>query len=206
MVILPNEIWKHIGLQYSENNVLLPRVYATLSLVNSKFVIDISTLQEYYIQRNVDSHHTIQYTLPNGNWHSPRDLPALIYKSGTQFWYKNGAKHRDGDLPAVIHYDGKQEWYRNGERHRDNDLPAIIFLNSNSNGNGNSNVAVWYKNGKRHRDGGPALVGNSGKSEWYKNGNLHRDGGPAITRSDGSCEYHVSFTYIISDIYKNYCR
>ena len=53
----------------------------------------------------------------NESWeiHSCDDRPAVIYASGTKWWYKNGERHRDGDKPAVIFADGEKRWYKNGK-------------------------------------------------------------------------------------------
>lgn len=41
------------------------------------------------------------------------DGPAMIFESGTKFWYYNGIKHRY-DGPAYIGSDGSKRWYLNG--------------------------------------------------------------------------------------------
>lgn len=58
--------------------------------------------------------------------HRGRDLPARVWRDGSQLWYLCGLKHRDGDLPAVVNkLRGGREWYQLGLRHRDGNLPAV---------------------------------------------------------------------------------
>lgn len=65
---------------------------------------------------------TIGYTNSSGQWHRIHG-PALIFPSGTKYWYQNGQLHRlDG--PAVENADGEKFWYQNGQRHRV-DGPAV---------------------------------------------------------------------------------
>jgi hypothetical protein len=64
----------------------------------------------------------------NGKYHRDNDLPAIVFKSGTQKWYKDGQLHRDCDMPACIYSDGSFHYYINGKRHRINDC-AIIRMN-----------------------------------------------------------------------------
>ena len=41
-------------------------------------------------------------TYGNGLLHSFNDMPAIIWKDGSQEWYKNGYLHREGDNPAIM--------------------------------------------------------------------------------------------------------
>ena len=66
------------------------------------------------------------------------DGPAVIYKSGTKFWYQNGEHHRV-DGPAIEHENGNREWWVNGEHHR-TDGPAIEW---------NDGTKAWWVDGKR---------------------------------------------------------
>lgn len=68
----------------------------------------------------------IEYLDKNGNQHNENDLPAVIYKSGTNIWYKNGKCHRDGDEPAFILGSGTKIWYKNNKKHRNNGEPAVV--------------------------------------------------------------------------------
>jgi hypothetical protein len=110
-----------------------------------------------------------------GKLHGVGDLPAVVWDSGTQEWWKEGKQHRDGDLPALICADGTQEWWKEGKWHRDGGLPAVIYANG---------TQVWWKEDKRHRDGDlPAVVLADGTQAWYKEGKRHRDGNlPAVIR------------------------
>lgn len=49
-------------------------------------------------------------------------LPALILRSGSRYWYKEGKKHRDPDngvdMPAGIIVGGKPQYWRNGEKYK----------------------------------------------------------------------------------------
>ena len=51
------------------------------------------------------------YTEKDKLYHSYDDKPAIIFKSGSQHWYKDGKLHRDNDLPAIIKHDGIAVWY-----------------------------------------------------------------------------------------------
>ena len=75
----------------------------------------------------------------DGQFHRENDLPAVIYDSGSKFWYKNGQYHRDNDLPAIIYANGTKCWYKNGQRHQSGDKPAVIY---------NDDIKEWWKNGK----------------------------------------------------------
>ena len=93
--------------------------------------------------------------------HNFDDLPAIIYASGTQYWYQNGKLHRNGDNPAIIWPDGSKQWYQNNKRHRDNG-PAIIWANGSED---------WSRNGRRHRDNNKfAMICANGAQEWWQNG------------------------------------
>ncbi len=48
------------------------------------------------------------------------DGPAVIYYSGTKFWYKNSQLHRE-DGPAVIYHDGAKSWFINGIEYSEKD-------------------------------------------------------------------------------------
>lgn len=47
-----------------------------------------------------------------GNLHA-EDGPAVIYSSGTKYWFKHGKYHRE-DGPAVIYPDGSELYFFNG--------------------------------------------------------------------------------------------
>lgn len=65
---------------------------------------------------------TISYSNSRGQWHRIHG-PALIFPSGTKYWYQNGQRHRlEG--PAIENADGDKFWYQNGQRHRV-DGPAV---------------------------------------------------------------------------------
>ena len=51
-------------------------------------------------------------------------LPALVFKDGSQFWFRHGQRHRD-DGPAFVGVDGTLGWWRDDQRHRE-DGPAVI--------------------------------------------------------------------------------
>jgi len=76
----------------------------------------------------------------NGKYNSYDDFPAVVWPTGTKFWFKHGKYHRDNDLPAIVYSDGTKFWFKNGKCHRDNDLPAVICLNGKKE---------WWLNGKR---------------------------------------------------------
>jgi hypothetical protein len=67
------------------------------------------------------------------------DGPAIIFKSGTQVWYKHGKRHRlDG--PAVEYSNGNKFWYFEGDRHR-LDGPAVEYANGTKS---------WYLNSQEY--------------------------------------------------------
>ena len=95
----------------------------------------------------------------NGLMHRENDLPAVVYKSGTQYWYYNNSIHRENDLPAVIFANGDKYWYYKGHVHRENDLPAEIY---------NSGIKKWYYHGQLHRENNlPATIYADGSKHWY---------------------------------------
>jgi len=100
---------------------------------------------KYFFKQNITefkySDGRIEYRKTNGKLHNENDLPAVIYKSGTNIWYKNGKCHRDGDLPAIVCPDGSLYWYKNDKLHRKG-KPAII--ESNDNG---VIIEEFYENG-----------------------------------------------------------
>ena len=90
-------------------------------------------MEERFWHRNEDQkvypRSMPDYTTPQ--FHSFRDLPAIVEDQDKQQWYQNGKRHRDNDQPAVIWYaEGTraiEEWWRHGRRHRDNDQPFVVF-------------------------------------------------------------------------------
>lgn len=70
----------------------------------------------------INSKGTVCYSNSRGQWHRIHG-PALIFPSGTKYWYQNGQLHRlDG--PAIENADGDKFWYQNGQLHRV-DGPAV---------------------------------------------------------------------------------
>ena len=61
---------------------------------------------------------------PSGRHHSYNDMPAVVYRNGSKYWFKNGIAHRDVG-PAMMSTRGKF-WYVNGMLHR-MDGPAIEY-------------------------------------------------------------------------------
>ena len=95
----------------------------------------------------------------NGDLHREDGL-AIIWKDGTQYWYKNDNRHRE-DGPAIIYPDGDKRWYIHGKRHRE-DGPAVIFPDGSQQ---------WFINGNLHRGDGPAVINhNTQKSRYYIHG------------------------------------
>lgn len=39
----------------------------------------------------------------------------MLDTGGNKFWFKNGNHHRDRDLPAVVYKDGTLFWYVNSK-------------------------------------------------------------------------------------------
>lgn len=90
------------------------------------------------LRKEVTSLGTIRYFNKDNHYHRIHG-PAVIWPSGTEFWFKNGERHRlDG--PAFIDYEyGHEEWWVNGHPHR-LDGPAVIFSNGSEK--------EWWEYGK----------------------------------------------------------
>ena len=76
------------------------------------------------LNRAVDTMCIIRYRNSAGQLHRIWG-PAVIYPSGSKFWFQNGLHHRS-DGPAVIYPDGSEWWYQRGQIHRE-DGPAAIY-------------------------------------------------------------------------------
>lgn len=74
--------------------------------------------RELLIEKFKPSHISIMgdciWINKKGQYHGTGDNPAIIFPSGTKYWYKNGVTHRDGGKPAFIHSDGSMKWFENG--------------------------------------------------------------------------------------------
>ena len=90
--------------------------------------VDINKEQKEYVQ-----------WFYSGKLHRDNDLPAIVYKNGTQSWYKNGLAHRENDFPAFMFKSGTKYWYYQGHVHRDNDLPAEMYIDG---------IHKWFIHGK----------------------------------------------------------
>lgn len=128
----------------------------------------------------------------NGKFHRDEDLPAVIWKDGSKFWFQDDKLHRDGDQPAEIRADGTQQWYQNGQCHRDGDRPAVVY---------GCGSRYWYQKDKLHRDNDlPAAVRVDGTQEWYQNGELHRDDDkPASVRANGARAWYQRGVFVRID-------
>ena len=73
----------------------------------------------------IDKNETIKW-YKNGKLHRDDDLPAVIWKEGTQEWYQHGLRHRENN-PAIIRKDSLYAWWLNGNCHRE-DGPAITHV------------------------------------------------------------------------------
>ena len=69
-----------------------------------------------HLNVGTNSMGAVIYTNSRDQWHRIHG-PALIFPSGTKYWYQNGQLHRT-DGPAVEYSDGSKFWYQNGQRHR----------------------------------------------------------------------------------------
>ncbi len=164
LTLLPNELILHIIYQactYSADDSV---TLCSLSLVSCKFnklMHDNRTaIIEYYTVIEVYNKCT-QYKFC-GKLHRDNDLPAEIWKYGTQAWYQHGRLHRDNDLPAEIWENGSRYWYQHGKQHRDNDLPAEIW---------DDGTQFWYQHDKLHRDNSlPTVTYTDGTVEYWING------------------------------------
>lgn len=81
-------------------------------------------------------HNSIRWT--NGNCYDRINGPAIVYETGSKYWYRMGRIHRENG-PAVIWQSGEKLWYKHGELHR-TDGPAIV---------GHMGGYEWYVNGTR---------------------------------------------------------
>lgn len=118
------------------------------------------------------------------------DGPAMIWKDGTEFWYKNGKKHRTSvngihvcDGPAVTYRNNYKVYYEGDNKYKlDNKtgIKSIIIFNDGDE--------EWWQNGKLHRASvngicacdGPARIIDKDTKFWYNNDKLHRIDGPAV--------------------------
>ena len=69
-------------------------------------------------QPTVDFEGTKWWKNEKGELHREGDLPAIIYKSGTQMWFLNDRLHRGFGLPAHIDASGTKRWAEGGRLHR----------------------------------------------------------------------------------------
>ena len=77
--------------------------------------IDFTTKPKYVAHKYVvDEHGNKRLYDENGDLHSYGGMPAIMYKNGTNVWYKHGKKHGNNGLPAVIYPSGKKSWWENG--------------------------------------------------------------------------------------------
>tara|TARA_R110002153_G_scaffold233625_1_gene386991 strand:- start:430 stop:747 length:318 start_codon:yes stop_codon:yes gene_type:complete len=60
-----------------------------------------------------DENGTIRYLNDSGKLHNP-DGPAIVYVTGTKWYYINGQLHNP-DGPAVVYSDGSKSYYINGK-------------------------------------------------------------------------------------------
>ena len=95
----------------------------------------------------IDSDGNQRWYNSDNQLHRDNDLPAVIYSSGTQYWYKNNQQHRDNDLPAKIYPSGTQYWCKNNKYHRDNDLPAVIQAEVDENTGEKKYFVEYYVDG-----------------------------------------------------------
>jgi hypothetical protein len=49
----------------------------------------------------------------DGKLHSFNDEPAIVYDSGSMYWYQHGKRHRETNA-AFIYHNGYKEYYFNG--------------------------------------------------------------------------------------------
>jgi hypothetical protein len=94
------------------------------------------------ISNKIVDNYKIEYRL-FGKLHRENDQPAIIYASGTKFWYYHGKQHRSGDKPAIEHSNGYKEWYNHGQLHREDNKPAVIWADGSKS---------WYVNGRFIRE------------------------------------------------------
>ncbi len=66
---------------------------------NRLFVTNATQIEDHYTMKTEMSWYTI-YTFC-GHFHRNGDLPAVIWKDGTQKWYRYNKPYRDGGLPAI---------------------------------------------------------------------------------------------------------
>ncbi len=49
--------------------------------------------------------------------HRTGDQPAIVFPSGTIYWFRNGVPHRGGGKPAAILSNGEMYWYKDGVKY-----------------------------------------------------------------------------------------
>jgi len=172
----------------------------------AKFYVDESGNDQWIQDGNYTTFCGDQIYVQDGEYHR-EDGPAVIFKDGSQFWYKNGVHHRE-DGPAIVGCGCTKEWYQNGELHRD-DGPARIYKDSSEEFwvdgiqypkkkfkkavkqfhnkaymyfDMNNNLQ-YIMNGKV-TDHCNAII-------YVQNGAKHRIDGPAVIKKDGIDEYWI---------------
>lgn len=54
------------------------------------------------------------------------DGPALIYETGTKYWFKHGKRHREGG-PAVEFHNGTNKWFLEDKEYTEQDYKQLLF-------------------------------------------------------------------------------
>lgn len=170
---------------------------------------DIKTLFDIADRNNessitINSDSIVFYKKNTDVKHRDGDEPAVIYRDGTQEWWRHGTLFRHNDkptivtksgikiwfisgylfrakAPSIVFPDGTEVWYDFGRIHRCDDKPAVTMYDG---------TQKWAMNGCLHReDDKPAVITPYGRQEWWKHGELSRKNGPVIIKEDGTEEY-----------------
>ena len=82
-----------------------------------------SEVKEAFKHAPITNPHYAWWRDSNNREHRDGDLPAVVWKHGSQAWYQHGELHRDNGLPAIITAAGTMLWYEHGEQTGTHDNP-----------------------------------------------------------------------------------
>jgi hypothetical protein len=160
----------------------------------SKFFIP-TPLQQPYTQQaptmrppdKIDHLGTQYWYLPGTIIYHNEEGPALLFASGTAYYYLNGKRNRKGGLPTITGPGGYEEYHVDSKLHRDNDLPAKIDWDG---------TKYYFQHGNLERANGlPTVEYLDGGKIWHRDNKKVKYYFPAIEWTEGSlvpAKYKVS--------------
>jgi hypothetical protein len=138
--VLPIEIWHEIGR-------IDPETYFIMTCTCKSFKQDIDVMMKLFTFAKSWGHGIYTSILPNGNFHSIDDLPALstVY---VDEWFYNGMRHRPNDKPAVRRCGEEivYKWYIHDVKYRPlGSQPCSIYIGEHEI------TKKWYQDGVKIR-------------------------------------------------------